>query len=346
MTQYATNLEAQSLSANNRAIVASSLGHVFNTVNANESNFGTVKLTSAVQAQAGEDNSSATTPRRVREMIAKFAPVAPTYGTGNENTLGLVKLATIGQIRQGSLNDGFAVSPYGFMNATATQSSVGTVRFGNQNEINAGADSSVAVSAKTLNECRGAVNKFGVVKLATRNDSDPTTALAASAQVVFTDTAVNGKTLNGNIWLNSDDVNAWSKQDSDARYLRVGQGGNWSRSWARSNSPAGAVTAWGTDIPTTTKGTVAITAKFNFNNDNSTVRSFYFQIRVNGNPVAADFISISNYKGGKSGHSWLFEGYGTKYYEFGGVPAGATVEIVPTATYLVDSYCSQLTLNS
>lgn len=347
LTQYATNTEAAALTLETRSITAAALGYVFNNVTASTARFGTVKLTSTAQAQAGTDESSATSPARVKEMIAKFAPVAPSYTTANETTLGLTRLATPGQTSQGTLRDGFAVSPYSFSQSRATQVLIGTTRMSTLAEVNAGTDTTTSVSPSTLMNAKGAINKYGVVKLSNSYNGDGTTALASTAPVVYNNLQINGHPLTGNFNITSDDVWCWNRQQSDDRYLFKGQGGNWSRSYAASYIPGGNVMTYGTDMPVDAgKMAMTISVKFQRNNDNETNRVFYFDIRVNGQTRISDAINIYNSKGGKSGHSWRFEGYGTRHYELGPVPAGATIQIVPTNVYLVDYYGTMFTLNT
>ncbi|AWD90308.1 tail collar fiber protein [Erwinia phage Cronus] len=346
LTQYATNAEAAALTLDTRSITAASLGYVFNNVTANVSRFGTVKLTSSAQAQAGTDDTSATSPARVKEMIAKFAPVAPSYSTANETTLGLTRLSTIGQTQQGTLRDGFAVSPYSFVNSRANQTLVGTTRMATLSEVNAGNDTTIAVSPSTLMNARGAINKYGVVKLSNSYNGDGTTALASTAPVVYNNLQINGHPLTGNFNITSDDVWCWNRQQSDDRYLFKNQGGNWSRSYAANYVQGGNWMSYGTDVPVNTKMTIVISVKFQRNNDGETNRFFNFDVRVNGVTRFSDGINVYNSKGGKSGHSWRFEDYGTRHYETFDIPPGALIQIVPTNTYLVDYYGTSFTLSN
>lgn len=344
LTQYATDAEAAELTLDTRSITAASLGYVFNNVTANVDRYGTVKLTSAAQAQAGTDDTSATSPARVKEMIAKFAPVAPSYSTANETTLGLTRLATTGQTQQGTLRDGFAVSPYSFVNSRASQTLIGTTRMATLAEVNAGTDTTTAVSPSTLMNARGAINKYGVVKLSNSYNGDGTTALASTAPVVYNNLQINGHPLTGNFNISANEVGAWNTAQSDSRYLFKGEGGNWSRTYA-SAQPAGNWHGFGTNLPVYGTGTLQISVQFDLNNDGTTNRYYYFDIRVNGQTIGQGVLNLYNTKGGRSGHSWRFQGYASGVHQFG-VPAYATVQVVPTNIYLAANVTCVLTVNS
>lgn len=345
LTKYATNTEAAALNISNKAIVPSALGYVFNNVTATTTRNGTIKLTTPAQAQSGTDETTATTPKRVVEMIAKFAPVAPTYSTGNENTLGLVKLSTIGQTAQGTLRDGFAVSPYSFANTRATQGSVGTTKMANVAEGRAFSDPNLSISPAVLGQIKGTYSTYGIVRLAGGYDSDPTAALASTAPVVYQSLAINGHQLTGNFNISANEVGAYNTAQSDARYLFKGEGGNWSRSYAIATGNPNEWLSVQTNLPVAGAGTIALTVKFTINNDSETNKYYNFDIRVNGQTVVSDGINCWNTKGGKSGHSWRFESYGTRYYSFS-VPAGAVVTVVPTSQYLSAIVNYMLTVNN
>lgn len=345
LTKYATNTEAAALNLNSKAIVPSSLGYVFDNVTATTTRNGTIKLTTPAMAQSGTDETTATTPKRVVEMIAKFAPVAPTYSTGNEATLGLVKLATIGQAQQGTLRDGFAVSPYSFVNSRATMTQVGTTRMATVAEGKALASAELAISPGVLAQIKGSPNSFGIVRLAAGADGDQNAAIWAGAPVVWNNLQINGHPLTGSFNLTANELNAWTTQQSDARYLFKGEGGNWSRSYAVATGNIGEALTAQTNLPVNGSGYLSLTVKFTLNNDGETNKYYNFDVRVNGQTVLSDTINIWNTKGGKNGHSWRFESYGTRYYAFS-VPAGAVVQVVPTSTYLAAISNCLLTVNN
>lgn len=345
LTKYATNTEAAALSLNSKAIVPSALGYVFDNVTATTTRNGTIKLTTPAMAQAGTDETTATTPKRVVEMIAKFAPVAPTYSTGNENTLGLVKLATTGQTQQGTLRDGFAVSPYSFVNSRATQTQVGTTRMATVAEGRAFADPNLAVSPATLAQIKGSPNSYGIVRLAAGYDADQNAAIWAGAPVVYQSLAINGHQLTGSFNLGANELDAWTTGQSDARYLFKGEGGNWSRSYAAVTGNIAEALTMQTNLPVNGSGYIALSIKFTINNDSETNKYYNFDIRVNGQTVVSDSINVWNTKGGKNGHSWRFESYGTRYYAFS-VPAGAVVQVIPTSSYLAAISNCLLTVNN
>lgn len=334
LTKYATNAEAAALSINNKAIVPSALGYVFNNITSTTTRYGTIKLTTPAQAQAGTDETTATTPKRVVEMIAKFAPVAPTYSQTSETVLGLTQLATAGQTAQGTLRTGFAVSPFGFVNTRASQTQVGTTRLANVNEGRSYSDASLAISPAVLGQMKGSLSAYGIVRLAGGYDADQTAALWSGAPVVYNSLQINGHALTGSFNLGANEVGAWTTAQSDARYLFKGEGGNWCRGYAAvSGNAGGEWLTMGTNLPVNGTGFLTLTVKFDRNDDRTTNRVYNFDIRVNGQTVISDTINIWNSKGGSNGHSWRFEAYGTRHYAFN-VPAGATVQVVPTGSYL------------
>ncbi|QOI66657.1 hypothetical protein [Erwinia phage FBB1] len=344
LTKYATNDEAAALTINNKAIVPSSLAFVFNNVTATTARNGTVKLTSAAQAQAGTDETTATPPARVKEMIAKFAPVAPTYSAASETVMGLTKLATVGQTAGGTLREGFAVSPYSFSNTRATEVVVGTTRMANEAEGKALNDRSVALTPGVLAQMKGSTNSYGIVRLTNGYDSDSTAALASTAPVVYTSRRINGHYLDSDFNITSDDVYTWNRDQSDQRYAFKGEAGNWCRAYTGTWG-AGGVGTFGTNLPVGAVGNMSLTVKFGRNWDNWMNRYLNFDIRVNGQTVISDSINIQNNKDGSRGHYWGFEGFGTKNYSFN-VPAGATVQVVPTGNLYADFITIMMVVNN
>jgi len=67
------------------------------------------------------------TPLRVKQAVAKFTPKVE-FATASESVSGYTRLATKGQVQQGTLNIGYAVSPKAFVESRATQTDVGTVQ--------------------------------------------------------------------------------------------------------------------------------------------------------------------------------------------------------------------------
>lgn len=344
LTQYATNEEAAELKANNRSIVASSLGYVFDNVNANEARFGTVKLSSQGQALAGTDNTSATTPARVVEMIGKFAPVAPEYSPATETSTGLVQLATLGQTASGTLRSGFAISPYSFVNTRATETQVGTTKIATIQEINQGSSNQTAISPLGLMSFKAGDQKYGIVKTVTGYSTDRSAVLAASSPVVYTSRTINGQSLANNINLTAANVGAWTTAQSDARYLLKSQGGNWCRNYISRGSPTQSLEVK-TTLPVAGTATLSISAFFDFNNDSSTNRYYTFQIRVNNVIQQTQTLRAYVQKGGSSGHKWKFEGCVTNYFAVS-CPAEATVTIVPVDNYKASSISYQLSVNN
>lgn len=218
LTQYATNTEALSGLLTNRSIVASSLDYVLNTRTSTESKTGTIKISTGLQAEAGEDDTTAMTPKKVKQAINKLSP---SIGIATETNTGTVTLATAGIAQAGTAHDGVAISPKIFVSARATDTKVGTTKIANTTEAKDKSNNTVVLSPKALQEIKGSNTEFGLIKLSETISNDANTALSSKAQVVFKNFTVNGKPLQGNgITLTASDLNTWTKQEADARYMR------------------------------------------------------------------------------------------------------------------------------
>lgn len=199
--QIATNAEALGGTDSSKAIVSSSLIYVVDWAFANrvssEINNGVIKLSTEAAAKAGTDNTTAMTPLRVNQAIAEATKLIPSYSTATETTAGLVQLATAGQVQQGTLRAGVAVSPYSLAQLTGNESRRGIVQAATLAEANAGTDHSVYISAAGFKSFNGNSNNFGTVKLSdVPGQGGAGTALGTNAQVVR---LTGDQTINGNI---------------------------------------------------------------------------------------------------------------------------------------------------
>lgn len=108
---------------------------------------GTHYISDTFLATAGVDDSTVMTPAKVKQAIDTFAvTVVPT---ATENINGTVKISPVA-VNDVNKHDEWAVSPRGFILTRATETQVGTVRLANQNEANARADNSLALSPARL----------------------------------------------------------------------------------------------------------------------------------------------------------------------------------------------------
>ena len=162
---------------------------------------------------AGVDDTTAMTPLKTQKLAIKLiSQIAPSEDTASESVRGVVQLSTVAQTRQGTLREGYAISPYTFMNSVATQEYKGVIRLGTQSEINSNLGD-VAVTGETLNG-RGATGSMrGVVKLTTQAgiapEGDSSGALAWNADVINTR---GGQTINGSLNLDHLTANGiWSR---------------------------------------------------------------------------------------------------------------------------------------
>lgn len=220
ITRYATNEEALG-STENIAIAPDTLSHAFKNKTASESDLGTIKICTLEAAKIGSDDTMAVTPKKMHAAIAQIVPgLIPEQNTASEQRQGLVQLATNAQVSQGQIREGFAISPYSFANARATESNVGTVKIATQSQMNAGTDDSVAVTPKKFASTKATTSQYGIVKLRDTVGSEANAALSANAKVLPT----TGGVVTGNIYLRSqtEDNRLTTKQDLDNMAVPVG----------------------------------------------------------------------------------------------------------------------------
>lgn len=331
LTQYATNDEAAKLTLTNRTITAAALGHVFKTVKADLTTDGTVRLTSPAQAQAGTDETTAVTPKRVVEMIAKFSINPPTYSAATESSQGLVRIATQQQVSQGTLHEGWTVTPKTLMGLKATNANFGIVKLAQDADVSAGTATNLAVTPKSIQVLRSTKDKYGLTKLATAPSTDGTLA-AAATDAVFKSRKINGKLLDNDIWINSNDVNAYNRQESDGRYMPINRAiGNVTRINAIRLGGGDVTKHWNMNSPWEGVSSMAytISVKFERNKDGGDNREANFDIFVNDQWRANIFLNVANTKGGRNGHSWRFESFATAHQELRDLPPNARISIRP-----------------
>lgn len=217
LTRYSTNEETLEGSDNNSSITPQKLKYhtddVFQNRYSSESSNGVIKISSTPAALAGVDDTTAMTPLKTQKLAIKLiSQIAPSEDIASESVRGVVQLSTVAQTRQGTLREGYAISPYTFMNSVATQKYKGVIRLGTQSEINSNLGD-VAVTGETLNG-RGATGSMrGVVKLTTQAgiapEGDSSGALAWNADVINTR---GGQTINGSLNLDHLTANGiWSR---------------------------------------------------------------------------------------------------------------------------------------
>lgn len=161
---------------------------------ATEQRYGVIKLSTTVQAQAGTDDTTAITPLKLQQAIANVSSSVIT-NDATESTRGLVQLATVGQAQQGTIRDGYAISPYTLQNLTGNSNRRGIVQAASSAQANQGQDDSIYISAQGFQNFLASGQFAGTVKLTDRVGTEGTgLALSAKANVI----SDQGGTINGN----------------------------------------------------------------------------------------------------------------------------------------------------
>ena len=334
ITRYATDAEALAGTVTTAAIVPETLNYVFNNKAASETASGTIKLTTDSQAKAGTDDTTAATPLRVKQMIALFSPTQVSYQPAANSVLGVVNIATSQQVSAGTLDTGYAISPKALMGTKASQTQYGVIRTATSAEVNAGTDSTLAVSPSTLAALTSTSARLGLVKLVTSNTSDSTSA-ASATNAVFNTRRINGHQLNADVTISSSDVGAYSKSESDSRFMPINQsvGGLGGGTYIGVNS-----SVFYTTVNYTSKANINISVFFDVNDDGTTTRQFTYGIYINGALNQQNTISLLDTKGGNKGHSWRFQSYGVMNNHLEGLSPNSTIEIRPLNNYLALNY--------
>ncbi|AKU43829.1 tail collar fiber protein [Citrobacter phage Merlin] len=191
VTRYATNDEALTGTATDRSIVASALKHVidwtFTNRTSSESRNGVLKLSSTPAAQAGVDDTTAMTPLKTKQAIAAATALIPAYGPATESAQGVVRLATLAQLRDPNIREGFSASPFTLNQWQATESNIGAIKLASQANMD-GSSNNTAVTPAKFNSQRATTNRVGTTLLA-NNIGDGSRALSGSAAVLPSDRA-------------------------------------------------------------------------------------------------------------------------------------------------------------
>lgn len=184
ISRYTKNDEALNYD-NKTSATPKTVKYIFDNNNAKENNFGTIKIASTAQAIAGTDDTNAITPLKLKQAISTLVP---THGIASESVLGLTKMATVAQVREGKIREGFSISPYTFSLLNGTESLVGVYRVAKNNEVNGDLDNVVITPKKLnyfINNKRGDNNNLGIVKLSETKSNDANTALSSKADVMY-----------------------------------------------------------------------------------------------------------------------------------------------------------------
>lgn len=187
-TRYATNAEAIAGALPNRSIVASSLkavlDHTFTTRLAKETTTGVIKLSTTVAATAGTDDTTAMTPLKTKQAIAAATALIPAWGPATESAQGVVRLATLAQLRDTNISEGYSASPATLNKWQATEANMGASKVATQVQMDAGTLDTVVVTAKKFASTRATGTRAGTVKLSNTLSGDATFALSAAAKLL------------------------------------------------------------------------------------------------------------------------------------------------------------------
>lgn len=302
VTRYAVDAEADNVSNVTRSITPKALHHVFDTRTATEARLGTSKIATIAIAQAGVEDTMIMTAKKVKAAIDALVPV---QGTATESAKGVVKIATLQETTDGISREGTAVSPYSFQRANATETKFGTIKIASASEVQAGTANNVALTPLRLRNLTATDSQYGIVKLTTTpNKGQSNLALAVNASVVPENRTVQGKALTGNISFVAGDFNAYTKQETDGKYVTY------------NIIPAGAMirTAQGNDGTWTANGRyynlVAEVDTYFDAIDGSANRNVTFDVQVNGGSVGQVWIESVVEKGGSKGHKWKYRTWG------------------------------------
>ncbi|ANA49499.1 tail collar fiber protein [Salmonella phage vB_SnwM_CGG4-1] len=188
VTQYATDEEAIAGIATNRTIVASSLkatiDNVFTVRVATESANGVMKISSTPAAQAGVDDTTAMTPLKTKQAIAAATALIPAWGPATESEQGVVRLATLPQLRDPGIRDGYSVSPFTLNQWQATESNLGAIKLSNAGQMDAGNDHTTAVTPWRFASTRATTGRAGTTILSNDLNGDGSKALSANSAVL------------------------------------------------------------------------------------------------------------------------------------------------------------------
>lgn len=191
VTRFATNPEALAGTATDRTIVASSLKFVLDDTFENrvstETDNGVLKLSTTPAATAGVDDTTAMTPLKTKQAIAAATALIPAYGPATEAALGVVRMTTLAQLRNTTLREGFAPSPFALNQWQATETDMGAGKVASQPVMNAGTSDEALVTPLKFKNTRASVTQVGTTQLTPTTGNTGTLALADNANVLASD---------------------------------------------------------------------------------------------------------------------------------------------------------------
>ncbi|AEJ90224.1 tail collar fiber protein [Acinetobacter phage ZZ1] len=244
----ASNAEAQAGTvATNKVVNPAALKYTLDwwwaNKRATETANGVLKLSTQAAAQAGVDDTTAMTPLKVKQAINSATSNLPVPVKATESVQGLVTLATVAQVTQGTLREGYAISPYTLMQLKGNLTRYGITRGATLAEANAGTADDLYISAKGFKTYNANDTNFGTVK--TTTTVSPTaqagTVLASNASVLGTNlttqqTVTGPVNFNGIMKKGNVDV-ATTKNITDATPIGVIQ------MWLGDQAPTGGLWA-------------------------------------------------------------------------------------------------------
>lgn len=195
--RIATRPEVQAGTVANAVVTPLELSGYFAFRTATEARNGTIKLANTAMAVAGTDDTAAMTPLKVQQAIANATAQIPSYTPATETNQGTVKLALLGQLEQGTLREGVAVSPYSLAQLIGNATRRGIVQAATLAQANAGTDDSLFISAKGFKSYIASTTQVGTVKLTDTIATGAGLALSGNAKVL----ALNGtnQTVTGTV---------------------------------------------------------------------------------------------------------------------------------------------------
>lgn len=205
VTRYATKAEALAGTANNRSIVATSLKHVidwnFANRKASETVIGLSKFSTTAAATAGIDDTTSMTPLKTKQAIAAATAIIPVYGPAKESEQGLVRLATLAQLRGATIREGYSMSPFVMNQWQATETNMGAGKIASQAAMDAGTDNNSIVTPYKFKSTRANTTRAGTVILTTTVNGNSGMALAGNSKVLPSEgnQAINGALYQGSV---------------------------------------------------------------------------------------------------------------------------------------------------
>lgn len=222
VTRFATNDEALTGLATDRTIVTSALKYVFDWTFTNrlakETENGVVKLSTTPAAQAGVDDTTAMTPLKTKQAIAAATALIPSYGPATESTQGVVRLATLAQLRDPNIREGYSASPFTLNQWQATEANIGAIKLASQANMD-NSSGNTAVTPAKFNSQRATTGRVGTTILAD-TIGDGSKALSGNARVLASDRVA---VSSGGVYENNTNPNSkYITRDNLSSYMPVG----------------------------------------------------------------------------------------------------------------------------